>query len=552
HMAQEVGHSQQTALDHVLDGDEDLRATEREIARAETEGDNDALAHAYAKLEAIDGYSASSRAQQLLHGLGFGIDDYQRPVKAFSGGWRIRLNLAQALMCPSDLLLLDEPTNHLDFDALLWLEENLQEFARPFVVVSHDRKFLDRSVSTVVEVAPYYESGLFWSEGNYQRFVEERKLHFERQASTISKLRNKHRNESEWVSRGPKARGTKANYRLKSFDLLEEELSRLKALIPAEAARTQFETTERRTKDLLEFDNVSFAYGDKKILHNQSFLLKNGACLGILGSNGQGKSTVLKLCMDELKPTAGKIKAAPGISIAYFDQVREQLNDAHTLKEELGDGSDHVIYQGASHHIVSWAKRFGFQPEDFDKRVANLSGGERARILLSRLVRISADVLILDEPTNDLDIAMLELLEAMIQDFPGAVILVSHDRYMLEKLCSKFLGFSKVGELNAFASYEQWEKERFVVVAKSSTQSPKKGLTSTAKLSQSERKELQKMERVIEKAETQLAELHAKAALPEVYSKPEEAVRVGSEIEALTTTISQLYERWELLESKRS
>ena len=260
---------------------------------------------------------------------------------------------------------------------------------------------------------------------------------------------------------------------------------------------------------------VSFAFEDLNILNQQSLLLQSGDRLGVLGTNGQGKSTLLKLIAGKLEAQSGKVKYAHNVQIAYFDQLREQIDYAQDLKTVLADGSDQIDYQGKSVHIISWAKRFGFERHDLQKKMADLSGGEQARVLLSILVRQDADVLILDEPTNDLDIPMLEALEDMILAFEGVIVLVTHDRYVLEKVCSKFLGYTKNQELLPYASYQQWEDSRNQSVASKPSQPEK---VKTKKMTEAERKEYNKIERKITRAEERLEALQMEACL--LYTSP--------------------------------
>lgn len=493
---------------------------------------------------------ASVQASKYLTQVGF--ENLEQDIAELSGGWQKRLSIAIALAKEANLLLLDEPTNHLDLDGLLWLEDFLKKSKFAWLTISHDRYFLERTAQEVLEVAPYYEQGVFQASGNYTKFTEQRRKFFKQQEEAIASLKNKHRTEKEWMSKNPQGRRTKANYRIKAFHELSAELKNRYALVPKKQAKIGFSESSQQSKILLELINVSFAYEKQKILDKFSIKIKNNARIGILGKNGQGKSTLLKILAGQLKPDAGKVKSVPNLKIVYFDQLRKQIDPNKTLGYILADGSDQVIYQDKAIHIVSWGLRFGFEREELDKEVKELSGGEQARLLLSILVKQEADLLVLDEPGNDLDISMLETLEEAIDSFTGAVLLVSHDRFLISRVCRDFWGYS-VNQKNDlqlinFASYEQWQNQ---LNSKQQHVPNNNSETNTAVASKNtyqERKELAKVERQIQKAEEELTKLQEKAAQEEIFANPEKSIEIAKEIKESNLKIEELYERWEELE----
>ncbi|MCB0352320.1 MAG: ABC-F family ATP-binding cassette domain-containing protein [Bdellovibrionales bacterium] len=483
-----------------------------------------------------------------------GFVDFDQNAAQLSGGWQKRLSLAVAFAQAPEVLLLDEPTNHLDLDGLSWLEDTLRKANFAWALVSHDRFFLDHTVEQVVELSPFYPGGVFQSDGGYIDFKENRERFLSEEAKRTSALANKTRRELEWASRSPKARTGKAAFRMRQAKELQGALREAKSRKPKEQVKTNFRSGEVTAKELVELIKCSFSYGDKEIVSRLSFTFRNKTCLGLLGTNGQGKSTLLKLIGGELLPSSGKVKAVHGLNVVYFDQLRKSLSEWKTLGELLGEGQREVLYQDKLVHIVSWGKRFGFELADHEKLVSSLSGGEQARALLSVLVRQQADLLLLDEPTNDLDIPMLEALETMILEFEGAVVLVTHDRFMLDEVCTHFLGFVGQGELKEFASFEQWSDQsgkEEIEGSAPSREAKEKQKSPRKKLSYKDQLEFGRIEGTILKAEEHLSTIEAKIADPSTHSDPLESKKISEDLHQAKQEVDRLYARWEELDTLR-
>ena len=360
-------------------------------------------------------------------------------------------------MLEPDVLLMDEPTNHLDVEGILWLERLLRAEARAFLVVSHDRRFLEAVTSRMIEINRSYPTGVFEAKGHYSDFLEQRDAALQAQANYEASLANRVRREVEWLRRGPKARTTKAKSRIDSAGRLIEELNSADARKDQGTAGINFTASGRRSKQLVEATQLCKSLGGRPIVKDLDLLLGPGQRLGLLGPNGSGKSTLLKLIAGTLKPDSGTITRADKLRVVTFEQHRESLDQSSSLRRSLAPHGDAVVYQDRSIHLVSWAKRFLFRPEQLDLPVSRLSGGEQARLLIARLMLQPADLLILDEPTNDLDIPTLDVLEDSLLEFPGALMLVTHDRWLLDRVSTILLAMDGTGQTEWFADYAQWE-----------------------------------------------------------------------------------------------
>ncbi len=488
-----------------------------------------------------------------------GFEDPQAPVDTLSGGWRKRLSIARALVTEPDALLLDEPTNHLDLETILWLERFLAGAPFAFVVVSHDRFFLENVCRRTIELSTAYPRGFLSVDGPYSALLEAREAFLEAQGVLERTLANKARREIEWLRRGPKARATKAKARIEAAGGLFQELAATRAR-NRESLRAgiDFSASGRQTKRLVVAEGLAKAYAGKPLFTGLDIVLSPGRRLGLTGPNGSGKSTLLRVLAGEERPDAGKVSFAPGLEVVVFDQKREQLDKDQLLRHAFAPDADSVLYRGQPVHVVTWARRFALRPEQLDLPVGLLSGGEQARVLIARLMLRPADVLLLDEPTNDLDIPTLEMLEESLLEFPGAVVLITHDRSLLDRVSTLLLGLDGAGGCEAYADYAQWEadfeaRRKEAAKAAKTDKAPRdkpRLQTSSRKLSFKEQREYDGMEQALATAEAELDA--AKAALedPAIASDGAELSRRLAVFQAAEAAVEALYARWAALEDK--
>jgi len=482
------------------------------------------------------------------------LEDGNQKVADLSGGWRKRLAIARALIRQPDMLLLDEPTNHLDIQGILWLEKILTNPSFAFIIISHDRAFLENTTNRIIELNRCYPEGFLRVNGNYSRFIEEREAFLDNQSQRQSILSNKVRRETEWLRRGPKARTTKARFRIDKAHELQSELNSVREMNAANRqVKIDFESTARKTKKLLEAVDIAKSAEGLPLFTDLSFVLSPGSRLGLMGANGSGKSTLINILAGNLAPDKGKILLADGVRIVLFDQKREQINKDETLRQSLSPAGDTVIYRGNPVHIVGWAKRFLFQPDQLDQPVSRLSGGEQARILIARLMLQQADILLLDEPGNDLDIPSLAVLEESLIDFPGAVVLVSHDRFFLDNVTNKILGFNGMGRSAMYEDFDQWlqdQNRQAEPVKKKAAPKEKLQKQSEGKITYGERLELATMEEKILEAEEELEQCRQQLGNPSVISNAEELAKWCALLQPAQEKVDKLYARWEDLESR--
>lgn len=512
--------------------------------------------------EHLDDAERHSRVQAMLSRAEF--SDFDTPVQILSGGWRKRLAICRALLRHPDLLIMDEPTNHLDLEGIIWLEKLLRNSfpgsPSTFVMVSHDRFFLENLATRIIEIAPYYPEGYFQMDGNYSAFLHRKEQFLDQQQEQETRLANQVRRETEWLKRSPKARTTKARYRIDEAHRLQEDLGQLKSRNRVRSdINIDFDATGRKTKKLLEAKNLAKSYGEKTLFSELDIILTPGKRIGLLGRNGSGKSTLMQILSaagksEGLQPDKGTIQTAAGIKIVYFSQDRKQLAPDDTLRQALSPEGDSVSYRDRALHIVTWAQKFLFRADQLDTPVKNLSGGEKARILIADLMRQPADILLLDEPTNDLDIPSLQVLEESLLEFPGSVVLVTHDRYLLNRVCDIVLGFDGKGTVTAFADHEQWYRFLYEQEKKPARETtPQKQIRGkTGRLSYLDQRELDSMEETILAAEEKEQEILQVMANPKNASDSESLEKSWQDLEEIRKKIKQLYSRWDELEIKKN
>ena len=527
--------------------------------------DNLAAALDSSGLDEVERYN---RVQALLSRAEF--PDTSIAVELLSGGWRKRLAICRSFVVQPDILVMDEPTNHLDIEGVIWLEKMLSgalpKSPDAFLVVSHDRRFLENSANRVIELSAVYPEGSLQVDGGYSRFLQDRADFLQQQQQLEERLANKMRREAEWLARGPKARATKARYRIDEAHKLQSHLSEVKNRNRAtKQVRIDFDSTGRKTKKLFDAEGVSKSYDGKVLFSDLDIVLSPGTRLGLLGKNGCGKSTLMQIIAasnstDGLKPDCGLLRTAPDVRIVSFDQKRETINPALTLRRALAPDGDSIMFREQSLHVVSWAQRFLFRPDQLETPVGQLSGGEQARILIAELMRQPADILLLDEPTNDLDIPSLDVLEESLLDFPGALVLVTHDRYLLDSVCEQVIGFDGTGGVAFYADYEQWladlgrhaghKKSVVLSVEKSSSQKEKQ--KKAGKLSYMDQREYDQIEGNIMEGEQEQERLQSLMDAPETVADPKQLESVWADLEQVKQRVEQLYERWDDLEEKKN
>jgi ATP-binding cassette subfamily F protein uup len=500
---------------------------------------------------------AHEKDQRVAIALGrAGFPDPSVAVDTLSGGWRTRLAIAKALASHPDVLLLDEPTNHLDLESRLWLESLLAAEATAFIVVSHDRYFLQNIGHRMFEIDRVYAEGLIAVEGSYADLLEKRDEILSNQESYEESLRNRVRREIAWLRRGAKARTRKSKARIDAAHRSIDELQESRARSSVESAGIELAATGRRTKRLWHGEGLVKAFGAVTLVEGLELLLTPGMRLGVLGPNGAGKTTLLRIIVGELPPDAGTISRADSLRVVYFDQSRAALDQTLSLKRALAPEGDTVVYRDRSVHVVSWAKRFLFRPEQLETPVSRLSGGERARIVLACLMLKPADLLVLDEPTNDLDIPTLEVLEESLLEFPGALVLVTHDRHLIDRVSTTILALDGTGGAERFADYGQWEADRSRPVASSQSArkaaAPARTPARNRKLSYNEQREWDGMEPIVLAAEAGLEAARSRVEDPSVATDAAALQLRITELEEAQRDVDRLYARWAELEAKRS
>jgi len=499
----------------------------------------------------LDDAARDTRVRIMLGRCGFA--DPAAVPETLSGGWRKRLAVAQALVRTPNLLLLDEPTNHLDLEGILWLEDLLRSESAAFLVVSHDRWFLERTAERMFDLDPVHPGGFFETRGRYSEFLERKDAALREQAHWQATLANRVRREVEWLRHGPKARTTKSQARIDEAGRLIEALADSQARQDRRAVAIDWSVTERRTKRLLVAERIGKRFDGRPILDGVDLVLSPGTRLGILGANGSGKSTLIRVLTGELAPDAGRVERADGLRVVTLDQERTRLDREATLRRALAPHGDQVVFAGRPVHVAGWARRFLFRPEQLEMPVGRLSGGEQARVLLAALMLEPADVLVLDEPTNDLDIPTLEVLEESLLEFPGAVVLVTHDRFLFERVATTVLALDGSGAATAYADYRQWEAARRArpAAAPKPRAAPAAAKPPARKLTWAEQREWEGMEAAILAAEEEVARRDDAAHDPAIATRAEALADACRALQEAQETVERLYARWAELEAKR-
>jgi ATP-binding cassette subfamily F protein uup len=510
----------------------------------------------------------SERGTRFAETLGrAGFVDLKAEAASLSGGWQKRLAIVEALVQGPDILLLDEPTNHLDLAGIEWLEEVLAQAGFACVVISHDRYFLENVATEMAELSRIYPDGLLRVKGRYSVFLEKKEEFLHAQSKRQEALENLVHSEIEWLRRGAKARTRKSKARIGKAGELMEELADLNTRTRTSSAQIDFSATDRKTKRLVELQNVAYEIGGRRLFEGLNFIVTAGLRVGLVGPNGSGKTTLLRLLRGEVAATEGEIRRADKLRIVYFDQRRE-LDPNVTLRRALAPEGDSVIYQDRVTHVASWAAKFLFKGEQLNQPVERLSGGERARVLIAQLMLQPADVLLLDEPTNDLDIPTLEILEESLLEFRGSLVLVTHDRYMLDRVSTVVLGLDGQGGADRFADYSQWEAwqaERQqssqagarvssrAAAADSSTplSSSSSAAAAKKKLSYLEAREYASIEQRVADAEQVMEAKRAAAEDPAIASDGAQLMKAHAELEQAQDEVNELYARWAELEKKQ-
>ena len=522
-----------------------------------TEGDADALRAMHdtqQQLEAADGWLIEQRVEEVLSRLAL---DAEKKMAELSGGYKRRVLLARALVIRPDLLLLDEPTNHLDIASINWLEDYLRNFHGAILFITHDRAFLQNLATRILEL----DRGKLTSwPGDFQHYLQKKSEQLEAEAVQHAKFDKKLAEEEAWIRKGIKARRTRNEGRVRALQKLREQRQQRRER--GGKVAMQLDATDASGKIVAELEDISLAFGDEQILSHFSTRILRGDRVGIIGPNGSGKSTLLKILLGELKPDSGKVRLGTKLEIAYFDQQRAILDENRSVMDNLNEGSEFVEIRGRKRHVISYLRDFLFPVERVKSPVKTLSGGERNRLLLAKLFTQPANMLVLDEPTNDLDVETLELLEELLLEFDGTLLLVSHDRRFLDNVVTSTIVFEGPGVVREYVGgYEDWLRQggRFEAIEKAEKQTVAKQVTQPEsqkntpqkrKLSYKEQRELDGLPSLIESLEQEQADLQSLTSQADFYQRPgDEISEKLARLEAISTELTAAYERWDELDN---
>jgi ATP-binding cassette subfamily F protein uup len=504
-----------------------------------------------------DDWEVLVKADELLWQLEFekAKIDGETLVSHLSGGWKKRLALARELMKNPDLLLMDEPTNHLDVESIIWLENLISKAPFAVLTITHDRLFLQRVTNRILELDRRNPGGILSVKGSYTTYLETKESMMTAQENREAILRGNLRRETEWLKAGAKARTTKQQARISRHGELSEEVSELAARNVSRVAEIDFQSAENQPKRLLEAKKISKSYGAAHLFSDFDLLLRPGTRIGILGANGCGKSTLIRVLLDLEKPDTGKIFRAEALKVSYFEQNRDTLDPELSLMRTVCPYGDHVHYRGHPVHIRSYLDRFLFSQNQMELPIKSLSGGEQSRVLIAKLMLEEANLLVLDEPTNDLDIATLNVLQECLTNFEGAILLVSHDRFFLDQVSTEIIAFPitqadrKIGKIHSFADLHQWETWHKRALQEESQKSKLKSAASSTPKAASPKNnaELDALTKKIEKAETSLKKLEAECSLPEVTSDLKKLTAIGEKMQVVQNELDELFKKWEAI-----
>lgn len=499
------------------------------------------------RLEAEDGWRLEQRVETVLSKLKLPTE---QTLGEMSGGWLRRVALAQVLVTEPDLLLLDEPTNHLDIDAITWLEENLLEFKGGLLFVSHDRRFMQRLATRIIEL----DRGKLTSyPGDYATYLHRKETFLASEATMAAKFDKHLAQEEVWIRQGIKARRTRNEGRVRTLEKLREQRSQRREQIGK--IRLNLDSGDLSGRLVIEADAICKNYQNTPLIRNFSTIIMRGDRIGLIGANGVGKTTLLKLLLGELPPDSGTVKHGTKISIAYFDQLRAQLDPEETVVDAVAQGGEMLTINGQKKHVMSYLSDFLFAPARARSPVKSLSGGERNRLLLARLFTKPANVLVLDEPTNDLDVESLELLEEMLSNYPGTLLLVSHDRHFLDNVVTSTIVFEGNSQVKEYVGgYQDWLRQRTVPKSttpkKTTAKPPKSTAPKSRKLSYKEQCELAELPQRIETLETEQAQLQTLISNPDFYrGEADQINQTLARMKIVEDELQSAYERWETLET---
>jgi len=549
------GHTVFEAVAEGVGAAQRLLADYHAAAHRVAEGDMDAypdferLSH---ELEVHDAWRLNSRVEETMQRLGLDAD---RTVETLSGGLKKRVALARALVTEPELLLLDEPTNHLDFAAIEWLETLLKEFKGALLFITHDRRFLDNVANRIVELD---RGQLREYQGNFSAYQLKKAEQLEIEEVHNQKFDKFWKQEEAWIRKGVKARRCRDEGRVRRLEALR--LTREARIGQTGQVGFQIDSGERSGKIVAEMDHISYGYDDRMLIRDFSGILLRGDKLGLPGPNGAGKTTLIRLILGELQPQSGTIKRGTKLEVAYFDQFRNQLNDDATLIDTIAPGSDFVEIAGQRKHVISYLEDFLFPAERSRAKVSALSGGERNRLLLARLFARPANLLVLDEPTNDLDIDTLELLEQLLQEYSGTVLIVSHDRTFLDNVVTQSIVFEGDGKLTeivgGYGDWLTWKKRQQAQPQIAKAEVPKPVAAKPAakgKLNYKDARELEALPAIIQQLEAEQMEIAGRLADPALYQTDAKgAAKLQARSEAIDTELLDALARWEALEAKQA